>query len=262
MAYTPSLKLILPAAGDFSGTWGTLAINDQITSLVDVAVAGYLSVAFASPTADQVLSSGNGSAANESRTMYLNMTGGIGSALNVIAPTLSKLYYIKNSTSGGFAITLKTAAGTGISIPNGKAMVLVCDGTNVVDAVTAFSSLNVNTTLSIAGDLSIASYTETIVASGTVGAAATLAITLGTVLTATLTAAPPCTFTMPTATAGKSFVLQVIQSATSMTTATFTGVKWPGGTAPTITATASAVDIISFVSIGGFWYGNAAQAFA
>jgi hypothetical protein len=47
-----------------------------------------------------------------------------------------------------------------------------------------------------------------------------------------------------------------------MTTATFTGVKWPGGTVPTITATASAVDIISFVYIGTAWYGNAAQAFA
>jgi hypothetical protein len=47
-----------------------------------------------------------------------------------------------------------------------------------------------------------------------------------------------------------------------MTTATFTGVKWPGGTAPTITATASAVDIISFVANGSVWYGNAAQAFA
>jgi hypothetical protein len=47
-----------------------------------------------------------------------------------------------------------------------------------------------------------------------------------------------------------------------MTTATFTGVKWPAGTAPTITATASAVDIISFVCVNSTWYGTAAQAFA
>jgi hypothetical protein len=67
---------------------------------------------------------------------------------------------------------------------------------------------------------------------------------------------------MPTATAGKSFALILTQAATGMTTATFTGVKWPGGTAPTITATASAVDIISFVANGSVWYGNAAQAFA
>ena len=67
---------------------------------------------------------------------------------------------------------------------------------------------------------------------------------------------------MPTATAGKSFILILTQASSGMTTATFTGVKWPGGTGPTITATASAVDIISFVANGSVWYGNAAQAFA
>jgi hypothetical protein len=67
---------------------------------------------------------------------------------------------------------------------------------------------------------------------------------------------------MPTATAGKSFAIQLTQASTGMTTATFTGVKWPGGTVPIITATASAVDIISFVALGSVWYGNASQAFA
>jgi hypothetical protein len=47
-----------------------------------------------------------------------------------------------------------------------------------------------------------------------------------------------------------------------MTTATFTSVKWPNGSAPTITATASAVDILSFIADGSYWYGSYAQAFA
>ena len=108
----------------------------------------------------------------------------------------------------------------------------------------------------------ITNYTESVVAIGTVGASNTLALTSGTVQTATLTASTPCTFTMPTATSGKSFMLQITQAATGMTTATFTGVKWTAGTAPTITATASAVDIISFVAIGSTWYGSYAQAYA
>jgi len=111
----------------------------------------------------------------------------------------------------------------------------------------------------------ISGYVESVVAITltSAGAVGTLVITAGTVLTATLTAGVPCTFAMPTSpTAGQSFILRLTQAATSMTTATFTGVKWPGGTAPTITATASAVDIISFVYIGTSWYGNAAQAFA
>ena len=113
-----------------------------------------------------------------------------------------------------------------------------------------------------AANVTVTNYTETLQAVGTVGASSTLALTTGTVLTATLTASTPCTFTMPTATAGKSFILILTQASSGMTTATFTGVKWPGGTGPTITATASAVDIISFVANGSVWYGNAAQAFA
>jgi hypothetical protein len=108
----------------------------------------------------------------------------------------------------------------------------------------------------------VTNYVETLQAVGTVGASSTLSLATGTVLTATLTASTPCTFTMPTATAGKSFILILTQAATGMTTATFTGVKWPGGTAPTITATASAVDILTFVANGSVWYGSAAQAFA
>jgi hypothetical protein len=102
-------------------------------------------------------------------------------------------------------------------------------------------------------------YTETVVAIGTVGASHTFTISTGTVQTATLTASTPCTFTMPTATAGTSFILRLTQAATGMTTATFTGVKFAGGTAPTITATASAVDLISFIAVGSTWYGSAIQ---
>jgi len=87
-------------------------------------------------------------------------------------------------------------------------------------------------------------------------AAKTISLTNGTVQTCTLT--NNCTFTMPTATAGKSFTLFLNTGAGSFTS-TFTSVKWSGGTAPTITVTASKVDIISFVSDGTSWYGAYSQ---
>jgi hypothetical protein len=118
-----------------------------------------------------------------------------------------------------------------------------------------------STTL-LSGTTTTTAYTETIVASGTVGASATLAITAGTVLTATLTSATACTFTMPTATAGKSFTLLLKQPASgTATTATFTGVKWNSGGAPTITATLGRLDILAFVADGTNWYGTASQGY-
>jgi len=63
------------------------------------------------------------------------------------------------------------------------------------------------------------------------------------------------TITMPTAVAGKSFLLKLKTGAGGYTV-TWTTVKWPGGTAPTLTSAASKMDIFSFFSDGTNWYGT------
>lgn len=72
-----------------------------------------------------------------------------------------------------------------------------------------------------------------------------------------LTLTANCTLTFPTASAGKSFMLVLKQDATGSRTVTWPGsVKWPGGTAPTLTTTASKTDVISFICVDGTnWYG-------
>jgi hypothetical protein len=108
----------------------------------------------------------------------------------------------------------------------------------------------------------VTNYVESVVAIGTVTTSNTLSLANGTVQTATLTASTACTFTMPTAIAGKSFMLLLKQAAaTGNGTATFTSVKWNGTGAPTITATAGKMDILSFVSDGTNWYGSITQGY-
>lgn len=102
---------------------------------------------------------------------------------------------------------------------------------------------------------SINNYTEGTVAIGNTGSTHTFSLTSGTFQTATLNA--NCTFTMPTVATGKSFVLKLTQGGSY--TATFTNVKFAGGSAPTITTGSSKIDIISFISDGTNWYGNAIQ---
>jgi hypothetical protein len=82
--------------------------------------------------------------------------------------------------------------------------------------------------------------------------AITLDLANGTMQDITLTGS--ATITMPTAVAGKSFILFLRSGAGSYTVA-WTTVKWPGGTAPTVTTTASRLDIYSFFSDGTNWYG-------
>ncbi len=91
---------------------------------------------------------------------------------------------------------------------------------------------------------------------GNTGSSLTLSLSSASVQRATLSA--NCTFTMPTATAGASLILILTQGGTG-NTATFTSVKWPGGSAPTVTATNGKVDVLRFVSDGTSWYGFAHQ---
>jgi hypothetical protein len=125
-----------------------------LTALVDSSVAGTASVAMSD--ANYTLSVANG-AADESRQMFITLTGTLTAARNVVCPTASKLYFVTNSTTGGFSIVFKTSAGTGITVPNGARLVLYCDGTNVVDAVTQMSSLQVIGALGVTGALTVTS---------------------------------------------------------------------------------------------------------
>jgi hypothetical protein len=139
----------------------------------------------------------------------------------------------------------------------GQIALIVYNGTNfqLLDG-NAFSNLRVSDTLNLSA------YTETVAAYSTVGASQTLSIAVGTVLTATLTSATPCTFTMPAAIAGKSFLFLLKQPASgTATTATFTGVKWGSAGAPVITAGLGKMDILTFVSDGTNWYGSVAQGY-
>jgi hypothetical protein len=130
-------------------------------------------------TADYTLSTANG-ATDEARAMVLNLTGTPGAARNVICPAVSKLYVVFNNTTGGFAQTLKTSAGTGISVPNGKTAFLRCDGTNVVEAVNYATSLSLGTALpATSGGTGLTSYTS----GGVVYASSTSALATGSGLT-------------------------------------------------------------------------------
>lgn len=72
----------------------------------------------------------------------------------------------------------------------------------------------------------------------------------------TLTAAS-CTFTMPTATPGRSFTQVVRQDATGSRLAVWTDAVWAGGTEPTLETDAAAIDVVQFLCLpDGTWFGR------
>ena len=153
------------------------------------------------------------------------------------------------STSFTSTISASPAANRAVTVPDADFTMVGVDLTQTLTAKTLTNP-------------TVTNYVESVVAIGTVTSASTISLTSGTVQTATLTASTACTFTMPTATAGKSFVLLLKQAAsTGNGTATFTSVKWGTAGAPTITATAGKMDILTFIADGTNWYGSIAQGY-
>jgi len=100
----------------------------------------------------------------------------------------------------------------------------------------------------------VTNYVETLYSANT-STAITVDLANGTVQNLTLTAAS-VTITMPTAVAGKSFIIILSQDATGSRSVTWSTVSWPSATPPSVTQTASRKDIFSFFSNGTSWFGT------
>lgn len=138
--YSTNLGLIEPIDNEFPGTWGQ-QVNNGVTELLEQAVSGYTTQTI-TDGADTVITIPNGST-GVARNMYIECTGALTNNRNLIVPAKRKLYFIYNNTTGGsgYAVTVKVSGLTGVSVPNGRKMLLVCNGTDVVEAVTYFATL-------------------------------------------------------------------------------------------------------------------------
>ena len=124
--YSPSLRLELIGSGEQSGTWGTTT-NNNLGTLLEQSIAGVQAITMTN--ANYTLSNFNG-VSDEARKAVLVVSGTNTAARDIIAPLVAKTYTIKNNTTGGFAINIKAATGSSVSIPNGTTSIVYCDGTN------------------------------------------------------------------------------------------------------------------------------------
>lgn len=157
---TSRYKARKQSSGSNTNTWGDTKLNDNF-DLLDHGSKGVDSITM---TGDYTLSWANydtSSEANVGQCSVLLLTGSLSSAANLTVPAVEWHWdLIKNST--GQTVTVKTSAGTGVSIPTGRQVSVYCDasecyyaGPNIVG--TDISEAN-------SRDLADKSYVDTAVA--------------------------------------------------------------------------------------------------
>ena len=136
--YSTNLAIELIGTGDQAGSWGNTT-NTNLGTLIEQAISGYVTQAVSTGT-DTTITIPNG-ATGVARNMYIELTGTGGTNTNLIVPANKKLYFIFNNTSSG-QVTVKVSGQTGVSVPNKAKMILVSNGTDIVDATNYIGNIS------------------------------------------------------------------------------------------------------------------------
>jgi microcystin-dependent protein len=215
--YSPSLRLELIGDGDQSGIWGQTT-NNNLGGLIEQAVSGVVTITMLDAT--YTMSNFNG-VVDEARNQVLMVNGTNTAVRNLIAPLVEKTYIVQNNTTGGYAIQIIGSSGLGVTIPNGIAAYVYCDGINFYNAISgSVGNFAVNGNLSVTGTTAL-----------TGALTATTAAFSGAIssVSPTFTGTP----TAPTATAGTN-TTQIATTAFVLSNGAPTGglIMWGTGTAP------------------------------
>jgi len=285
--YTSRLRLVKQGDGDNPNTWGTV-LNDGMISLVDDAIAGYTTVELGA-AATVTLSAVDG-AGDVPRNAFIELKGSVGGSHNTISmiiPAQSKGYVINNkvsaNTTASDIVKIKTASGTGYTVPFGAIGLVICDGTSVfatntkgqgfgtaasadvgtgttdvpdvsiADARYVRSSVTANTTVRgdfvvEAGSLKVGTSARAYNPITTLTDAASIAVDFALGNNFLVTIGGNRTLAAPTnAVAGQTGQIYVIQDSTGSRTLSYNSVyQFVSGAAPTLSTGAADVDILVY----------------
>ena len=141
--YTNRLGLEKQGDGENPNSWGTI-LNTNVIDLIDDAIAGYEVVSVSSTGI--TLSDNNGTT-DQSRNAALEFAGTLTANVTITIPSEEKTYFVRENTTGSFAVQMKTAGGSAITLAQQNNIFVACDGTDIyeLDAPASVNTFTANT---------------------------------------------------------------------------------------------------------------------
>ena len=279
--YTNRLGLEKQTDGENPNSWGAI-LNTNVIDLLDEAIAGYTIV---SVSGVPLTLTDNAGSTDQSRNAALEFAGTLTANVTITIPSEQKTYFVRENTSGSFGVQMKTVAGTALELTQGVNIFVACDGASIypVDIPTSLNATTITTSILNATDVvtsiigtSImnATYINTSSVSTTVlnvdGAATFSGPVVGTVVTLADAASVAVNlaqsnnfYVQMTSAVGSSrvlenptnavigqcgaiYIIQAVSGAASKTMSFGDAYRFKSGTAPTITQSTSAVDLLVY----------------
>jgi len=140
--YTDRLGLEKQGDGENPNSWGSI-LNTNVIDLVDDAIAGYEVVSVSSTGI--TLSDNNGTT-DQSRNAALEFAGTLTANVTITIPSEEKTYFVRENTTGSFAVQMKTAAGSALTLSQQSNVFIACDGTDIysIESPTSVSAFTTN----------------------------------------------------------------------------------------------------------------------
>jgi|LakMenEpi03Aug12_release.lakeMendotaPanAssembly.Ray.scaffolds.fasta_scaffold102310_1 hypothetical protein len=231
--YSTNLALTLLTTGEGAGTWGNTT-NTNLGTLLEQAISGYVTQAVSTGT-DTTLTIPNG-ATGVARNMFIELTGTGGTNTNLIVPANKKLYFIFNNSTG--AVTVKVAGQTGVSVAAGDKVILVSNGTDIVQATSYITSTPSSLSLT---NLTATSATITTLTSTSAGittlTGSSMNVTTATHASANITQLQSTSATITTLTSTSANITTLTGTTATYTSATVTNLGSTSANITTLTGT-------------------------
>lgn len=129
--YTPSLRLAQMQTGDpqVKNNWGV--VLDAMIAAVEQAIVGQSGIDLTGRSTYTLTTASN--APDQARQAVYNFTGALTTNCIITIPSVPKVGWMINNTTGGFYVALTTSGGSqSLLLPPQRITPFTCDGTNVI----------------------------------------------------------------------------------------------------------------------------------